>query len=92
MKSFTWDALLTELDVHAPTFIQVLKGIVQVKRRLRLQVALKKKRRTYKPSEKAVLGVCASIVLKHMQRIVSLILHDGHASKEVNEGIFYLHS
>ena len=34
LKSFTWDAVLSELNTHVPTLIQVLRGIVQVKSRV----------------------------------------------------------
>ena len=83
--NFTWEKLLSELDTCAPTFMHILRGIVQVKRRERKPV-----KRSYRPSEKAVLGVCAAIMLKNrnvhmnlLQCIVSLILYNGHASKQV---------
>ena len=49
-----------------------------------------KGRKSWRPSEEAVVGVCAAIMLRNqnvhmnlLQRIVSLILHNGHASKQV---------
>ena len=60
LKSYTWDAVLSELNTHAPTLIQVLRGIVQVKCRVRSSTLQKERR----PSEKAVLGVCDAIILK----------------------------
>ena len=87
VKSFSWGILLSELDTFAPTFTKVLRGIVQVKRRVRIA---NKGRKSWRPSEEAVVGVCAAIMLRNrnvhmnlLQRIVSLILHNGHASKQV---------
>lgn len=87
VKSFSWKTLLCELGTHAPIFTQVLRGIMQVKRRIR---TTKPRKKSSRPSEEAVVGVCAAIMLRHrnvhmnlLQRIVSLILHNGHASKQV---------
>ncbi len=51
LKCFTWAKLMTELDAQAPTFIRVLRGMIQVRR----------VRTAYHPSEEAILGVCASL-------------------------------
>lgn len=90
LKSFTWDTLLLELDSRAPIFSRVLRGIIQVKCRIRNRTPQKKGRKCSRSSEEAVLGVCAAIMLRHrnvhmnlLQRIVSLILYNGHASKQV---------
>ena len=46
--------------------------------------------RSYRPSNSAILGVCAALLLRHrnhnlnaVQRIISIILHGGHAAKWV---------
>ena len=84
LKSFSWDGLIAELDSHAPTLTTILRGAVQVKRRV--SVGQKKNR----SDDDVVLCVCSAILLKHrnihmnkLQRIVSLILYNGHASKQV---------
>ena len=74
--NFTWEKLLSELDTCAPTFMHILRGIVQVKRRERKPV-----KRVYRPSEKAVLGVCAAIMLKN--RSVSYYTMDMPQSRYV---------
>lgn len=83
LESFSWEKLCTELQSSAPTFYQVLHGCVNVKRRQRAT-------KTYHPSNTAILGVCAAVLLRHrnqnlnlLQRIISLILHSGHAAKQV---------
>ncbi len=81
LRSFTWDALLAELDTYAPNLKAVLRGAVHVKRRIRPLIGRKKPAKSHRPSEEAILCVCAAIILKHknihmnlMQRIVSLII------------------
>ncbi len=71
-------------------FVRLLKVCVEVKRRERPSKKTRLTKRTYRPSNSAVLGVCASILLRHknqqmnvLQRVVSLILHRGHAGKQV---------
>ena len=87
VKSFSWGALIAELENCAPIFTQVLRGIVQVKRRTRVSRTPRKKGN---PSDEAIIGVCAAVMLRHrnvhmnlVQRIISLVLHNGHASKQV---------
>ena len=83
LESFSWEKLCMELQSSAPTFYQVLHGCVNVKRRQRAT-------KTHHPSNSAILGVCAALLLRHrnqnmnlLQRIISLILHSGHAAKQV---------
>ena len=91
VKSFSWGALIAELENRAPIFTQVLRGIVQVKRRTRVSRTPRKKgKKPSRPSDEAIIGVCAAVMLRHrnvhmnlVQRIISLVLHNGHASKQV---------
>lgn len=53
----SWKTLLCELGTHAPIFTQVLRGIMQVKRRIR---TTKPRKKSSRPSEEAVVGVCAA--------------------------------
>ena len=83
LESFSWEKLCMELQSSAPTLYQVLHGCVNVKRRQRST-------KTHHPSNTAILGVCAAVLLRHrnqnlnlLQRIISLILHSGHAAKQV---------
>ena len=93
MQIFTWDSLVSELESNAPTLHQVLKACVTVSRRLRAQkrCGSKKKVRSHHPESAAVLGLCAAVLLRHrnhsmslVQRILSVILHSGHAGKQVH--------
>lgn len=77
MKCFTWDTLLDELKKYAPTFLHLLNSLTKTKSK--------------RPNEKAVIGICAAILLKHrdptmslIQKITSIILYAGHTSKQVN--------
>ena len=78
-----------ELQSRAPTFYAILNICAAVKRQIRSTTGGQKKR-TYRPSTTAVIGVCASIFLHNcnqqmnaLQHLVSLILHGGHAGKQV---------
>ena len=76
LKHFKWDTLLCELSTYAPLLRKLLELATKTKRP---QVNLK-----------AVIGVCAAILINHrnskmnlIQKITSLILYAGHASKQV---------
>ncbi len=97
VKTFSWEAVVSEVQAYAPTLFQFLKGTVHVKRRVsrKQKKALEKssrkqKHKTNRPSEVEIIGVCAAVLLRsrnlHMnllQKMVSLILNGGHASKQV---------
>ena len=91
LANFSWDDLASELKNRAPVLHTFLTTCVDVKRRR------KTSKTTYRTSNAAVLGVCASILLRHknqhmnvLQHIVSLILHRGHAGKQVNVTCAYI--
>ena len=84
LNSFTWD----NLHLKAPTLHRVLMGCVSVHRRERAGKG--KGRRVRHPHGYAALGICAAILLRNrnqhlnlVQRLISLILHSGHAGKQV---------
>ena len=97
LSSFTWDKLLSEMASVAPTVLQILQGCATVKRRKRLAKKGIRKGKMPKSSarkDSAVVGMCTAILLRHrsqrmnlVQRLLSVILHSGHASKEVNVNI-----
>ncbi len=73
LKSFQWKCLLDELESHAP----ILKSCIGVRRPASQQ--------------QAVIGVITAILCKNrrnsaslVQRIISVILYSGHASKMVS--------
>ncbi len=89
LENFSWDTLVAEVETHAPTLLQVLRGIADVKHRVRK--GSKPKLKSTRPSNTAVVGVCAAILLRHgnvhtnlLQKMVSLLLSGGHASKQVH--------
>ena len=76
LKLFSWDILLNELSEAATTFKRILTCAT--------------KTRVTRSNTNAVIGICSAILLNHrnqnmnlVQKIVALILHDGHASKQV---------
>lgn len=78
LSSFAWDVMNKELSTHAPTFSAILKECT--------------KTRLKRDNGEAVVGVCAGILLKHrlnkmslIQKIISIILFHGCASKAVSK-------
>ena len=77
MQNFSWDVVLQELHAHAPNLLHLLNSITSTK--------------TDRDNQKAIIGMCASILLKHryskmslVQKILSVILYAGHTSKQVS--------
>ena len=88
LQSFTWDKLCEELKRRAPTVHSFLTACCDVKQRQRPLKSAKRVTRHTNPS--AVVGVCTVVLLRHrnqrmnvLQHLVSLILHHGHAGKQV---------
>ena len=86
IQNFSWKSLSKELQQVAPTLYRVLSGCTNVTRRIRSSPKNKKEGHM----NETVLGVCASILLRHrnvhmnaVQHIVSLILNAGHSGKQV---------
>ena len=76
MNDFTWDKLHCELAANAPVLHTILQESTITE--------------TPRPNRKAVVGMCASLLLKHrcckmslVQKIMSLILYSGHSGKQV---------
>ena len=76
MQTFSWEWLLKQLGVHAPHLHQLLTSLTTTKGR--------------RTNQRAVIGMCAAILMKHqnptislVQKILSIILYAGHASKQV---------
>ena len=91
IKSISWDGLAEEIQRKAPTLYGVLWACVSMKRRKRKRKGRPMKATKESPSDIAVLGVCTAILLRHhnqhmilLQRIIALILHSGHSSKQVS--------
>ena len=82
-KEFTWDALTKELLVNAPVLMSILEGCTETK--------------VERVNRKAVIGMCVVLLLKHrfmkmclVQKIISLILYAGQASKQVISSILFM--
>ena len=76
MRKFTWNLLIDELKVQAPNFLHLLSSLTRTK--------------SERDNQKAIIGFCASILLKHryskmslVQKVISIILYAGHTSKQV---------
>ena len=68
MQSFTWDSLVNELQENAPTFLQLLRGCIRMKRRY-----VSKRGRSYIVTENAIIGLCAAILLRHRNTRMNLV-------------------
>ena len=75
-RTFDWDVVTNEFLTNAPILMSVLRESTK----------------TNKPrvNTKAVIAMCVGLLLKHrftkmclIQKMVSLILYDGHANKQV---------
>ena len=84
IRMFSWDAVVADLQKYAPTLVHVLRDCVEVKRRN------SSSRKLRRPSSSAVISVCGAILLRNysakmnlVQRMVSILLSAGHASKMV---------
>ena len=75
-KNFTWDFLINELSHTAPTLLSLFELLTETK--------------SVRHNRKGVIAVCISLLLKNrfiqacfVQKVISLILYSGHASKQV---------
>lgn len=78
LKTFSWGRLHAELSTFAPVLHSILLAAT--------------KTRVPRPNTRMVTGMCAAILLKHrnpkmslVQKVVSLVLYAGHASKQVKQ-------
>ena len=83
LNEFTWDSLLAEVRTVAPTLLSILQGCC--------------KTRKLRKNQDAIVGVLVAILCKHrrstaslVQRLTSLILYSGHASKKVYSCLYGL--
>ena len=88
--TFKWDALIDELRSTAPTFLQLLEGATTVS-----ISPSKRRKKSRRACQKAIVGACACIVLRYrnhsvnlLQRLVSMFLYSGHATKRVSASVF----
>lgn len=82
LQRFDWNVVSDELQRRAPVLHKMLKVCVDVMRKKRPAMA--------RVSNDATMGVCVAILLHHknqhinaLQHLISLILHHGHAGKQV---------
>ena len=75
--TFSWSTIYSELQLHAPLLFNLLSSLTRT--------------RHVRSNQKAVMCVCAAVLLKYrfpqmslLQKVVSLIMYAGHASKQVN--------
>lgn len=85
LQRFDWSKLMNEFEQHAPVFIKILGGCVCKK------ASSKKVSRQPRYNEKAIISICAAIILRYrnqrmnlVQRIVSVLMYCGHAQKSVS--------
>ena len=78
LEQFSWRKILDEVSVNAPVLLNVLTAASKTK--------------TTRSNTQAVIGLCIAILLNHrskrmnlVQKMVSLILYNGSASKQVHK-------
>ena len=82
LETFKWDSVMEEMKTRAPTLLSILESCT--------------KTRKVRKNRKAVIGIIAAILCKHrrptaslLQRLISIVLYSGHASKSVS---FYIYN
>ena len=88
LRRFNWNVVGDELETRAPILHKLLKVCVEVKRKKRPVKS------SFRVGNDAAMGGCAAILLHHknqhmnaLQHIISLILHRGHARKQVKSTV-----
>lgn len=83
VQSFKWQVLINELKENVPTLYNILACCARKK-------PMKQGKKSYRVKDEVVIGICASVLLRHrncklnlIQRIVSMILYSNHAGKMV---------
>lgn len=86
LQKFSWEALATEVKETAPNLFGILDGSLQVQ----VTPSQQKGRKSRRVNKTAILGLCTAILCRYrnqsmnlVQRLVSLILYKGGASKQV---------
>ena len=76
LNQFQWDRLHRELSTEAPILLSILINAT--------------KTRVPRPNSHIIVGTCVSLLLKHrnpkmslLQKMISIVLYAGHASKQV---------
>ena len=76
-KCFNWDNVINEFSQIAPTLLSLFELLTVTK--------------SERPNRKCVIAMCISLLLKNrfakacfIQKLISLILYSGHASKQVS--------
>ena len=77
LETFSWEAIIEEMKNRAPTLLSVLDSCTET--------------RKPRKNRKAVTGIITAILCKHrrptfslLQRLLSVVLYSGHASKCVS--------
>jgi hypothetical protein len=73
LRTFSWESVVEELQVKAPTLLHLLKGCVVVKRSERPHKSSRKSHRSFRPTNTAILGTCAAILLRHKNQYMNLL-------------------
>ena len=92
IHSFSCEGVLAEMEACAPTLLSILRMCTSAPKRPRKGKRQKHRKTINKPipDASAAISVCAAILCRHrrpsmslLQRVVSLVLYEGHSSKQV---------
>ena len=77
LETFNWKKLILDMEKSAPTLLSILTSCTET--------------RTQRPNRESIIGAVCAMLCKHMnpaaslfQRMMSIILYSGHASKRVS--------
>ena len=87
IHSFSCEGVLAEMEACAPTLLSILRMCTSAPKRPRKGKRQKQRNKAI-PDASAAISVCAAILCRHrrpstslLQRVVSLVLYEGHSSK-----------
>ena len=93
LQEFDVSSILNEMEQHAPSVLTLLRGCLLGRKHLKVGA-----RKTRSVNADLVVAVCCAILLRGrsqrmnlLQRIVSIVLYCGHASKRVSIATCILH-
>ena len=89
LRDFSWESLVTEVKLAAPTLTAILDGSLEV----HTSPSKEKRRKTVKTrrvNKAAIVGLCTAILCRYrnqsmnlVQRLISVLMYKGGASKQV---------
>ena len=91
LKKFNCDSVITEMEKYTPTLLRILKECTKPLKARKKKTQQKRPQVTSPNNQHAVIAMCTAILCKNrrpsmclVQKMISLILQAGRASKQVH--------